>query len=185
MDAIGDAEPTADMGEVTGLLVRFKSCKNDTEKLAVLRDSELTLSQKTSIYTNLIASEEALKEQSDLEAYDGITAEKYYQYKTAVTGLTGKAAKLAAINALDLLSEEKDALYFANGWAESKLNEAPWRSGGSYIEMPVLGNSGTTMPVLGRKRTSELEMPVLSKATYSGVKMPVLGGGTVKMPVLK
>ena len=118
-------------------------------------------------------------------SYDGITAEKYYQYKTAVTGLTGKAAKLAAINALDLLSEEKDALYFANGWAESKLNEAPWRSGGSYVEMPVLGNSGTTMPVLGRKRTSELEMPVLSKATYSGVKMPVLGGGTVKMPVLK
>lgn len=161
MDAIGDAEPTADMGEVTGLLVRFKSCKNDTEKLAALQDSGLTLSQKTSIYTNLIASEEALKEQSDLEAYDGITAEKYYQYKTAVTGLTGKAAKLAAINALDLLSEEKDALYFANGWAESKLNEAPWRSGGSYVEMPVLGNSGTTMPVLGRKRTSELEMPVL------------------------
>lgn len=185
MDAIGDAEPTADMGEVTGLLVRFKSCKNDTEKLAALQDSGLTLSQKTSIYTNLIASEEALKEQSDLEAYDGITAEKYYQYKTAVTGLTGKAAKLAAINALDLLSEEKDALYFANGWAESKLNEAPWRSGGSYVEMPVLGNSGTTMPVLGRKRTSELEMPVLSKVTYSGVKMPVLGGGTVKMPVLK
>ena len=185
MDAIGDAEPTADMGEVTGLLVRFKSCKNDTEKLAALQDSGLTLSQKTSIYTNLIASEEALKEQSDLEAYDGITAEKYYQYKTAVTGLTGKAAKLAAINALDLLSEEKDALYFANGWAESKLNEAPWRSGSSYVEMPVLGNSGTTMPVLGRKRTSELEMPVLSKATYSGVKMPVLGGGTVKMPVLK
>lgn len=185
MDAIGDAEPTADMGEVTSLLVRFKSCKNDTEKLAALQDSGLTLPQKTSIYTNLIASEEALKEQSDLEAYDGITAEKYYQYKTAVTGLTGKAAKLAAINALDLLSEEKDALYFANGWAESKLNEAPWRSGGSYVEMPVLGNSGITMPVLGRKRTSELEMPVLSKATYSGVKMPVLGGGTVKMPVLK
>lgn len=198
MDAIGDAEPTADMGEVTGLLVRFKSCKNDTEKLAALQDSGLTLSQKTSIYTNLIASEEALKEQSDLEAYDGITAEKYYQYKTAVTGLTGKAAKLAAINALDLLSEEKDALYFANGWAESKLSEAPWRSGYSYVEMPVLGSSGATMPILGRKRTSELEMPVLSKAAYSnvempvlgsrgssGVQMPVLGGGTVKMPVLK
>lgn len=172
MDAIGDAEPTADMGEVTGLLVRFKSCNNDTEKLAALQDSGLTLSQKTSIYTNLIASEEALKEQSDLEAYDGITAEKYYQYKTAVTGLTGKAAKLAAINALDLLSEEKDALYFANGWAESKLNEAPWRSGRSAgVSMPVLGGSGVTMPVLGNQGSS-------------GVQMPVLGGGTVKMPVL-
>ena len=195
MDAIGNAEPTADMGEVTSLLVRFKSCKNDTEKLAALQDSGLTLSQKTSIYTNLIASEEALKEQSDLEAYDGITAEKYYQYKTAVTGLTGKAAKLAAINGLDLLSEEKDALYFANGWAESKLNEAPWRTGSSYVEMPVLGSSGTTMPVLGRATHngvkmpvlggSGVTMPVLGSQRSSGVQMPVLGGGTVKMPVLK
>jgi hypothetical protein len=199
MDAIGDAEPTADMGEVTGLLVRFKSCKNDTEKLAALQDSGLTLSQKTSIYTNLIASEEALKEQSDLEAYDGITAEKYYQYKTAVTGLTGKAAKMAAINALDLLSEEKDALYFANGWAESKLNEAPWRSGSSYVEMPVL-NSNVEKPVMGRPRSSELSKPVMGSYTgnvekpvmrggnYSSVEKPVMRGGNysnVEKPVMK
>lgn len=209
MDTIGDAEPTADMGEVTSLLVRFKSCKNDTEKLAALQDSGLTLLQKTSIYTNLIASEEALKEQSDLEAYDGITAEKYYQYKTAVTGLTGKAAKLAAINSLDLLDEEKDALYFANGWAESKLSETPWRSGNSYVEMPVM-SSNVEKPVMGRPRSSELampvmgsysgnaEMPVMGGGNHSGVEkpvmkaqnygyieMPVLGGGTVKMPVLK
>lgn len=199
MDAIGDAEPTADMGEVTGLLVRFKSCKNDTEKLAALQDSGLTLSQKTSIYTNLIASEEALKEQSDLEAYDGITAEKYYQYKTAVTGLTGKAAKLAAINALDLLSEEKDALYFANGWAESKLNEAPWRSGSSYVEMPVL-NSNVEKPVMGRPRSSELskpvmgsytgnvEKPVMRSGNYSSVEKPVMRGGnysSVEKPAMK
>ena len=174
------------MGEVTGLLVRFKSCKNDTEKLAALQDSGLTLSQKTSIYTNLIASEEALKEQSDLEAYDGITAEKYYQYKTAVTGLTGKAAKLAAINALDLLSEEKDALYFANGWAESKLNEAPWRSGSSYVEMPVL-NSNVEKPVMGRPRSSELSKPVMG--SYTGnVEKPVMRGGNysgVEKPVMK
>lgn len=186
MDAIGDAEPTADMGEVTGLLVRFKSCKNDTEKLAALQDSGLTLSQKTSIYTNLIANEEVLKEQSDLEAYDGITAEKYYQYKTAVTGLTGKAAKLAAINALDLLSEEKDALYFANGWAESKLNEAPWRSGSSYVEMPVL-NSNVEKPVMGRPRSSELSKPVMG--SYTGnVEKPVMRGGnysSVEKPAMK
>ena len=186
MDAIGDAEPTADMGEVTGLLVRFKSCKNDTEKLAALQDSGLTLSQKTSIYTNLVASEEALKEQSDLEAYDGITAEKYYLYKTAVTGLTGKAAKLAAINAFDLLSEEKDALYFANGWAESKLSEAPWRSGSSYVEMPVL-NSNVEKPVMGRPRSSELSKPVMG--SYTGnVEKPVMRGGnysSVEKPVMR
>ena len=72
------------------------------EKLAVLQRSGLTRTQKASIYTNLIASEEALKEQSDLEAYDGISAEKYYQYKTATSGLTKKAEKLAAIDKLPL-----------------------------------------------------------------------------------
>ena len=163
MDAIGDAEPMADMGEITSVLVRLKSCSSDAEKLAVLQRSGLTRTQKASIYTNLIASEEALKEQSDLEAYDGISAEKYYQYKTATSGLTKKAEKLAAIDKLPLSNAEKDALYYSEGWAESKIYEAPWRSGRS---------AGVTMPVLGSRGNS-------------GVQMPVLGGGTVKMPVLK
>lgn len=128
MDAIGDTEPMADMGEITDALVRLKSCSSDAEKLAALQSSGLTLSQKTSIYTNLIASEEALKEQSDLEAYDGISAEKYYRYKAATSGLTKKAEKLAAINKLPLSNAEKDALYYSEGWAESKIGEAPWRS---------------------------------------------------------
>lgn len=163
MDAIGDAEPMADMGEITSVLVRLKSCSSDAEKLAVLQRSGLTRAQKASIYTNLIASEEALKEQSDLEAYDGISAEKYYQYKTTTSGLTKKAEKLAAIDKLPLSNAEKDALYYSEGWAESKIYEAPWRSGRS---------AGVTMPVLGSRGNS-------------GVQMPVLGGGTVKMPVLK
>lgn len=173
MDAIGDAEPMADMGEITSVLVRLKSCSSDAEKLAVLQRSGLTRTQKASIYTNLIASEEALKEQSDLEAYDGISAEKYYQYKTATSGLTKKAEKLAAIDKLPLSNAEKDALYYSEGWAESKIGEAPWRSGKSAgVSMPVLGGSGVTMPVLGSRGSS-------------GVQVPVLGGGTVKMPVLK
>lgn len=137
MDAIGDTEPMADMGEITSVLVRLKSCSSDAEKLAALQSSGLTLSQKASIYTKLIASEEALKEQSDLEAYDGISAEKYYRYKAAAAGLTKKAEKLAAINKLPLSNAEKDALYYSEGWAESKIYEAPWNSGGD-LRMPRL-----------------------------------------------
>ena len=33
---------------------------------------------------------------------------------------------MAAINSLPISSSQKDALYFAEGWAESKLGEAPW-----------------------------------------------------------
>lgn len=137
MDAIGDAEPMADMGEITSVLVRLKSCSSDAEKLAVLQRSGLTRAQKASIYTNLVASEEALKEQSDLEAYDGISAEKYYQYKTATSGLTKKAEKMAAINKLPLSNAEKDALYYSEGWAESKIYEAPWHSSRG-LRMPRL-----------------------------------------------
>ena len=87
--------------------------------------------------------------------------------------MSKKAEKLEAIAAMGLTSEQKDAIYYSEGWAESKIYEAPWRSGGYVgVQMPVLGRSSVTMPVLGSQGGS-------------GVQMPVLGGGTVKMPVLK
>ena len=30
------------------------------------------------------------------------------------------------IDSMNLTSEQKDAMYFANGWAKSKLRQAPW-----------------------------------------------------------
>ena len=37
-----------------------------------------------------------------------------------------KAQVLRVINSLPISSAQKDALYYLNGWAKSKLNEAPW-----------------------------------------------------------
>jgi hypothetical protein len=51
------------------------------------------------------------------------------QYKNDIRGIEGEGKKqaiLAVIDAMPLTSAQKDALYLANGWAESKLNEAPW-----------------------------------------------------------
>jgi hypothetical protein len=65
---------------------------------------------------------------ADAEPY-GISMDDYMQYKNDIRGIEGEGKKqaiLAVIDAMPLTSAQKDALYLANGWAESKLNEAPW-----------------------------------------------------------
>ena len=39
---------------------------------------------------------------------------------------TKKAEVMEVIDSLPLTSSQKDALYYAEGWAKSKLYEAPW-----------------------------------------------------------
>ena len=69
----------------------------------------------------------------------GISMKMYLNYKDQTKGITGdkdangntvsgskKAKILAVINSLPITSAQKDALYLANGWASSKLYEAPW-----------------------------------------------------------
>lgn len=38
-----------------------------------------------------------------------------------------KAQKLPIINALPITKEQKDAIYYSEGWAKSTIHEAPWR----------------------------------------------------------
>lgn len=144
-----------------------------SQKFDYLQRSGISEEAQAEIYFADMASDKTLLTQAELEMSAGITATQYYNYKAATSSMSKKAEKLEAIAAMDLTSEQKDALYYSEGWAESKIYEAPWRSGRSAgVSMPVLGGSGVTMPVLGNQGSSS-------------VQMPVLGGGTVKMPVLK
>lgn len=144
-----------------------------SQKFDYLQQSDISKEAQSEIYFADMASDKTLLTQAELEMSAGITATQYYNYKAATSSMSKKAEKLEVIAAMDLTSEQKDALYYSEGWAESKIYEAPWRSGRSAgVSMPVLGGSGVTMPVLGSRESS-------------GVQMPVLGGGTVKMPVLK
>ena len=62
-------------------------------------------------------------------ADSGISIDVYMEYRNKVATITGegkKEGRMAAINSLPITSAQKDALYFAEGWAESKLSEAPW-----------------------------------------------------------
>lgn len=69
----------------------------------------------------------------------GIDIEVYLDYKDQASQCEGekdsdgntisgskKAQILVVIDSMPISNEQKDALYFANGWAESKLYEAPW-----------------------------------------------------------
>ena len=73
-------------------------------------------------------------------AQSGIKPEVYIEYKTLMSECEGvdkngdgkadrntkKAEMLEAIDSLPISDAQKDVLYFANGWAASKLWQAPW-----------------------------------------------------------
>ena len=60
----------------------------------------------------------------------GISIEVFVDYRNQVKSMTGKDKKekrMAVINSMPISNAQKDALYYAEGWAASKLYEAPWR----------------------------------------------------------
>ena len=62
-------------------------------------------------------------------ADSGIEIDVYMDYRNQVKGIDGdgkKEKRMAIIHSLPITSAQKDALYFAEGWAASKLYEAPW-----------------------------------------------------------
>ena len=70
----------------------------------------------------------------------GISPDVYLEYKDKVSKCEGvdadgdgradsntiKNQKMDVINSMDLTTEQKDALYYLNGWSKSKLKNAPW-----------------------------------------------------------
>lgn len=122
-------------------------------KLEYLRNSGMDESAQAALWLTDMASDSDVVEQMELEAGAGITLEQYYTYKLAASSSTKKAEKLDAINAADLTVEQKNAIYYAEGWAGSKLREAPWYTGrrASKSAAPVLGTTYRPAPVLGER----------------------------------
>ena len=71
---------------------------------------------------------------------NGLTIDEYAAYKGGISGLSAdkdengktisgskKEKVLSAINGMDLTPQEKDWLYYLNGYSESTIDEAPWR----------------------------------------------------------
>jgi hypothetical protein len=56
----------------------------------------------------------------------GIAIEDYVEYRNRKTGYSKRAEVLKVIDGMSLTKAQKDALYRAEGYAESTLDEAPW-----------------------------------------------------------
>ena len=62
-------------------------------------------------------------------ADSGIRIDVYMGYRNKVSGITGddkKKRRMDVIHSLPISSAQKDALYYAEGWAASRIYEAPW-----------------------------------------------------------
>ena len=110
-----------------------------TQKMRWLEASDFDDETKAEIYFADLASDSDLTKQAELESSSGLTAVEYWEYKMATNGIQAdrtesgktiagskKQKVLAAIDAMDITKEQKTALYYAAGYAESTLTEAPW-----------------------------------------------------------
>lgn len=114
-----------------------------TQKFEWMQNSGMDLTAQAEIYFADMASDKTLGQQAALETDTGITAEQFYQYKVLSSGMSKKTEKLQAIDSLDLTNAQKDALYYAEGWAQSTIGQAPWRGGysGGYTGTSASGGN--------------------------------------------
>ena len=154
----------------TGNLSSDDDAKRKEKVIGALNEMNVSDDQKAAIFFASAATSTDKEKQQELEASSGITRTQYWQYQEATAGMSKKAEKLVAIDSLNLTPEQKTALYFANGWAESTLDEAPWY-GSRWDITPKL--TGTT------QKNPFLAAPKLNKAPVLQKKNPFL-----KMPTL-
>lgn len=163
-----------------------------SRRFQFLRASGMSEHTQAEIYFADMASDKTLTSLADLEINAGISAEDYYLYKASSAGMTKKAEKLSAIDSLNLTAAQKDALYYSEGWAESKLHEAPWHGGQTAaVRMPVVKTTGGA-PVFVRVAQSAptVQMPVVRTTAKAPVFVRVAQDvpeavRVVKMPVVK
>lgn len=139
-----------------------------TQKFDWLQSSGMDLTSQAEIYFADMASDKVLETQAELEISAGITAEQFYQYKVASSGMTKKAEKMQAINSLNLTSAQKDAIYYAEGWAQSTIRDAPWRGGDGGNYSRESSSSSRYLSYFAEKNGYTLQEAAPSAPRYSG-----------------
>ena len=139
-----------------------------TQKFDWLQSSGIDLTSQAEIYFADMASDKVLETQAELEISAGITAEQFYQYKVASSGMTKKAEKMQAINSLNLTSAQKDAIYYAEGWAQSTIRDAPWCGGDGGNYSRESSSSSRYLSYLAEKNGYTLQEAAPSAPRYSG-----------------
>ena len=142
-----------------------------TQKFEWMQNSGMDLTAQAEIYFADMASDKTLGQQAALETDAGITAEQFYQYKVLSSGMSKKAEKLQAIDSLDLTNAQKDALYYAEGWAQSTIGQAPWRGGysGGYTGTSSGGGNPFLRTTSGYTGTAASDNPFVRAMQQRGM----------------
>lgn len=114
-----------------------KEVVTDVQRIEAVAESELEENDASAAIRQMLSEKQAAT-YDDLIS-QGLTTKQYAQYRRAVYGLTSDKDKngntisgskkkkvLSAINGLKISSKLKDALYYAYGYTESTLKDAPW-----------------------------------------------------------
>ena len=80
-------------------------------------------------YPNVYADDSWFDAYYEDVADSGMDIGLYMEYRNIVKGITGEGKKerrMDAIHSMPISNAQKDALYYAEGWAASRIGEAPW-----------------------------------------------------------
>lgn len=145
-------EAGLDPGKAESLTMRISQLRPEAGKETVrdLQRYEVVTSDRSLSEAEQLAALESMMEDTEFEKLEtayaaGVTPGQYVEFKRVTDGLSAdkingktvsgskKAKVLAAIDAMDITNSQKTALYYAAGYKESTLDDAPWISGGNTV----------------------------------------------------
>jgi len=108
-------------------LILGSTGETPTEQYGMIIDSNLPESEKLNQIQNVMSSWPQAYAKVESLVNQGVGLEDWYEvYTTKNTDGMKKADVMETINSLPLTAQQKDALYYYCGYAESTLDEAPW-----------------------------------------------------------
>lgn len=146
---------------------------------AVVQNKALSEREQMKVLKGIMEDSEYEKLETAYAA--GVSPTKFMEFKRATDGLSAdkvfgkaisgskKAKVLAAIDAMDISNIQKTALYYAAGYKESTLDDAPWISGKSVGRsreeaLKLLQGSNTQTDDIMPKLTAGGSMPTAAGA---------------------
>ena len=149
---IPDADKIAAIGSIMGDEMETESGgKSQYAKMLDMLDAGVTLDEYLDLKEAdaLDAYEWYLSVKGDELRESGVGFDRWLAFKADIAELTSdkdesgktisgslKAKVLNVIDGYDISDAQKDALYFAEGYAESKLKESPWYTKPRYLAAP-------------------------------------------------
>lgn len=143
-------EAGLDSGKAERLTMRMSQLQPEEGKETVsdLQRYEAVTADRSLSEAEQLAALKSMMEDTEFEKLEtayavGVTPGQYVEFKRATEGLTAdkvngktvsgskKAKVMAAIDAMQISNSQKTALYYAAGYKQSTLDEAPWISGKS------------------------------------------------------